>query len=87
MNNTEQGIEKVAIGLISETLGLKHALIKQDSRLKEDLGADSLDTLEIITAVESIYKFDISEKDIQEIKTVGDICQNVNAYKGKGLII
>lgn len=87
MKTTEQGIERVVVGLIAETLGLRQSLIEQDSRLRNDLGADSLDTLEIVTTVEGIYGFDLSAKDLNEIVTVGDIYRSVNVYKGKGLVL
>ncbi len=59
--------------IISNELGIDKAKVTMDSRLAEDLGADSLDAVEIIMALEEEVGKEIDDSNFQEIKTVGDI--------------
>ena len=67
--------------ILSEQLGISQDDLTMDSAI-EDLGVDSLDLVEIIMALESEYDIDISDDDVEKIKTVGDI---VNYIKDKTL--
>lgn len=64
--------EKI-IGLIAEKLGKKKELIKLESRLVEDLGADSLDVVELIMTFEDEFGVALPDEDVAKMKTVGDI--------------
>ena len=59
--------------LISENLGIAKKEINMDSRLKEDLGADSLDAVEIAMIVEERHNVQIEDEDLQRLEVVGDI--------------
>lgn len=59
--------------IISNELGIDKEKVTMDSRLAEDLGADSLDAVEIIMALEEEVGKEIDDSNFQEIKTVGDI--------------
>ena len=65
--------------IIAEQLGVDEDGLSTDSSI-EDLGADSLDLVEIIMALEEEFDTDISDDDVEKIKTVGDI---VNYIKEK----
>ena len=47
--------------------------IELDTDLVRDLGVDSIDTVELIMAVEDTYDIKISDKDAEDLKTVGDV--------------
>jgi len=70
--------EKVQ-SIIANELGIEKAKITMDSRLAEDLGADSLDAVEIIMALEEEVGKEIDDSNFQEIKTVGDIVKCIEA--------
>jgi acyl carrier protein len=46
--------------------------IKEDSKFIDDLGADSLDIVELVMAMESKFNIEIPDEDAQKIKTVGE---------------
>ena len=64
-----QILEKVAL-IINEKLSVKE--VKEELRFVEDLGADSLDLLEIVMAVEDAFQIKIPDEDLAKLKTVGD---------------
>lgn len=59
--------------IIAEKLRLPKEQIKGESRLTEDLGADSIDAVEIIMALEEEYNVEIDDSFFQDIKCVNDI--------------
>lgn len=59
--------------LIAEELGIEEDEIKMDSDLTEDLGADSLDAIELIMEIESQFDVEISDSEATKIKLVSDI--------------
>lgn len=54
--------------------------IDMDTELVRDLGVDSIDTVELIMAVEETYDITISDKDAQELKTVGDVVEFIEEH-------
>jgi acyl carrier protein len=58
---------------LAEQLGIDASTITPESLLADDLGADSLDGVELIIALEERYGVSIETEDASEIKTVGDI--------------
>ncbi len=63
--------EKVK-NILMEQLGLDDKEIKPESAFIEDLGADSLDVVELIMAMESEFDFEIPDEDVEDISTVED---------------
>ena len=59
--------------ILADQLDLDKADITMDSRLVEDLKADSLDFVDLIMSFEDEFKTEFSEEDADEYKTVGDI--------------
>jgi len=64
--------EKI-IELICEKLNKKKEDIKMESRLVEDLGADSLDFVELVMAFEDEFGITLPDEDVGKLKTIGDI--------------
>lgn len=72
--------EKVK-GIIAEELGIEEDTIKLESDLAEDLGADSLDAIELIMEIESQFDVEIADSEATKIKLVSDI---VNYLESQG---
>ncbi len=62
MNNIEQRVKKV----ISQQLDVEESQVKNESSFVEDLGADSLDTVELVMALEEAFKEDIADFTIPD---------------------
>ena len=56
--------------IVSEQLGVENSSIKPDSHFQDDLGADSLDTVELVMAFEDEFEIEISEEDAEKIATI-----------------
>jgi len=67
----DKGEEIVA--LLAKQLGKKAEGLTDQSRIKEDLGADSLDVVEILMTVEERYGITVPDDVVMSIKTVGDL--------------
>ena len=67
--------------LIADQLGIEADTITENSRFKEDLGADSLDLFELVMALEDEYSVEIPAEELQTMATVGDV---VKYLKEKG---
>ena len=59
--------------IIAEKLGTEIDEIKEDSRFKEDLEADSLDLFELVMAIEEEFGATIPSEDLEQLATVGDV--------------
>jgi acyl carrier protein len=66
MENVEQRVRKI----VAEQLGVNEAEIKNDSSFVEDLGADSLDTVELVMALEEEFVKEIPDEEAEKITTV-----------------
>jgi acyl carrier protein len=58
--------------IIVDQLGVDESKISEDSSFVDDLGADSLDIVELIMAFEEEFDMEIPDEDAEKIKTVGD---------------
>lgn len=65
-------IEKIA-KILAEQLGVDESEIKPESNIVEDLGADSLDVVELLMALEDETSKTIPEEKVADLKTVGDV--------------
>lgn len=59
--------------LLADHLGVEESKLNHDSRFTEDLGADSLDVVEIIMALENEFNVDISDETAENLATVGSV--------------
>ncbi|MDA0796751.1 MAG: acyl carrier protein [Proteobacteria bacterium] len=65
-------IEERVIKMVAEQLGVKEEDVKVTSSFVEDLGADSLDTVELIMALEEEFDAEIPDEEAEKITTVTD---------------
>ena len=65
--------------IIAEQLDIDAENIRMDSSIQDDLNADSLDVMEVAMAVGDEYDIEISEEELDNIKTVGDVVRYVEA--------
>jgi acyl carrier protein len=75
--NPEQ-IEKEVYALVEDRLGVRRSEISPEKDLVNDLGADSLDSVELIMAIEQQFDIEIPDSDTKNIKTIGDILKYLN---------
>lgn len=66
MENIEQRVKKI----VAEQLGVKEEEIKNESSFVDDLGADSLDTVELVMALEEEFETEIPDEEAEKITTV-----------------
>ncbi len=69
--------------IIAEQLGVDPDKITPDASFIDDLGADSLDMVELILAIEEEYGFEVSEEDAAKISTVGEACEYIKNAIGE----
>ena len=65
--------------IIAEQLGADETEITMDSTFVEDLGADSLDVVELVMAIEDEFDMEIDEDEAENISTVGDVVDYIKA--------
>lgn len=73
--STEQRVKEIIV----EQLGVNESEVKPEAKFVDDLGADSLDLVELVMALEEEYNMEISDEDAEKILTVGDA---INYIKG-----
>ncbi|WP_438951366.1 acyl carrier protein [Porticoccus sp.] len=75
-------IEERVAKMVAEQLGVKEADVKPESSFVEDLGADSLDTVELIMALEEEFDTEIPDEEAEKIATVQNAIDYINANPG-----
>ena len=70
--NTEEVFEKVK-GIIVDQLGVSEASVTMDASFIDDLGADSLDIVELVMALEEEFDMEIPDTDAEKVVTVSDV--------------
>ena len=66
-------LEERVKNLVISQLGVDAGKVTNDSSFIDDLGADSLDTVELVMAFEEEFDMEISDDDAQKMRTVGDV--------------
>ena len=74
---TEEIFEKVKT-VIVEQLGIDEANVRMESSFLDDLGADSLDIVEFIMALEEEFGIEIPDEDVEKIVTVKDVVEYIS---------
>ncbi|MGB5098820.1 MAG: acyl carrier protein [Porticoccaceae bacterium] len=78
MSNTRERVIK----MVAEQLGVKEEDVKPDSSFIDDLGADSLDTVELIMALEEEFDTEIPDEDAEKLATVQDAIDYIQKNLG-----
>ncbi|MDB3996824.1 acyl carrier protein [Gammaproteobacteria bacterium] len=65
--------------IVSDQLGTSLDEIQADSSFVDDLGADSLDTVELVMALEEEFDLEIADEDAEKISTVNDAVEYINS--------
>ncbi|SFS51638.1 acyl carrier protein [Marininema halotolerans] len=66
--------------IIVDRLGVDAAEVTLEASITEDLGGDSLDSMDLILELEDEFSIEISDADAEKIKTVGDIVSYINSH-------
>ena len=79
MDNLEARVRKI----VAEQLGVAEADIKNESSFVEDLGADSLDNVELVMALEEEFETEIPDEEAEKITTVQQAVDYIKAHAKK----
>jgi len=77
MEKVEQSIKKI----VAEQLGVNETEVKNESSFVDDLGADSLDTVELVMALEEEFECEIPDEQAEKIQTVQQAIDYINSHK------
>ena len=72
--NTQEKVTEIIV----EQLGVSADQVKPEAKLIEDLGADSLDAVELVMAVEEEFGIEVADEDAEKLVSVGDIITHVD---------
>jgi acyl carrier protein len=75
-------IQEKVTEIIVEQLGVSADQVKPESKMIEDLGADSLDAVELVMAVEEEFGIEVPDEEAEKLITVGDITAHVEKAQG-----
>ena len=76
MSNIEERVKKIVV----EQLGVKEDEVSSSSSFVDDLGADSLDTVELVMALEEEFETEIPDEEAEKITTVQQAVDYINAH-------
>jgi acyl carrier protein len=79
MENIEQRVTKI----VAEQLGVNEAEVKNESSFVDDLGADSLDTVELVMALEEEFDCEIPDEEAEKITNVQQAIDYINSHLKK----
>ncbi|MFN3233931.1 MAG: acyl carrier protein [Gammaproteobacteria bacterium] len=77
MSTIEERVKKIIV----EQLGVKTEEVVESASFVDDLGADSLDTVELVMALEEEFSVEIPDEEAEKIKTVKEAMDYVKAYQ------
>ncbi|MEW6354496.1 MAG: acyl carrier protein [Pseudomonadota bacterium] len=78
MSTVEERVKKIVV----EQLGVKEEEVSNESSFVDDLGADSLDTVELVMALEEEFECEIPDEAAEKITTVQQAIDYINAHRG-----
>ena len=81
---TDQEVFEKVKGIIAEQLGVDPGEVKEESSFVDDLGADSLDIVELVMAFEEAFDLDIPDEDAEKISKVKDAVNYIRERTQQG---
>ena len=78
---SEKTVQERIIAVVADQLGVPEANIKPENNLVDDLGADSLDSVELVMAIEQEFEIEIPDEMAENLTTVQAIIDKVKAEK------
>jgi acyl carrier protein len=76
-------VEQQVKAIVAEQLGVKEEEVTNDASFVDDLGADSLDTVELVMALEEEFETEIPDEDAEKITTVQQAIDYINEHRSK----
>jgi acyl carrier protein len=76
MNNVQERVKKIVV----EQLGVNEEEVTESASFVDDLGADSLDTVELVMALEEEFECEIPDEEAEKITTVQQAIEYINAH-------
>ena len=80
---SENSIEEKVRQIIVDQLGVNPEQVTISAAFIEDLGADSLDTVELVMAFEEEFSIEVPDEDAEKLQTVGDVVKYIEEKAGK----
>jgi len=68
-DNLEQQVRNI----VAEQLGVDSSELRPDASILDDLGADSLDVVEMVMSLEEAFDIEVPDEDVEEMRTVSDV--------------
>ena len=79
---SDKSIEDRVKDIIVDQLGVNADQVTIEAKFVEDLGADSLDTVELVMAFEEEFDIEVPDEEAEQLQSVGDVITYINSAKG-----
>lgn len=79
----EKSVEQRVKEIMVEQLGVNPDQVTLDAKIVEDLGADSLDVVELIMSLEEEFGYEIPDQEAEKLQTVGDVIRYIEDHQQK----
>jgi len=79
----DKSIEQRVTDIIVERLGVNASQVTPEAKIVEDLGADSLDVVELVMALEEEFSCEVPDQEAEKLRTVGDVVKYIEGLQAK----
>ncbi|HUU02456.1 MAG TPA: acyl carrier protein [Myxococcota bacterium] len=77
---SQEQIRKDLVEILSKLAGLDPDTIGSDDRLREDLGLDSLQSMELLSRISDRYELDLDVEDVMDVESVSDVVSRLHGF-------
>lgn len=77
---TYQQIRTDLVNVLSKLAGIEIEKIRDQDRLREDLGLDSLQSMELLSRISDKYQLNLDVEDVMDVQTVGDVVKQLHEF-------